>query len=279
MDASGAAGTTDAPAHLASALLAPDPRLETKTKKRVERGLEKAFRVGSLPVPGAPVAFVVTNQYENLYWPKGSENDEDETMESCGTLQDIKNIAKCLESNLDFEISWKHNATKDDIIQGLLALSTLIFCLIYIQGHGSPELYYPSDCQINKRLEGITSDTMYNTLFDSGVNRRYVLVSDFCNAGGYYGLRYYLCLKGKPKWVESKYWNKKTPNCHAIHFAGAGRSQNAHEGDVTGGYFTLYIYLDIFENTKSQARMVDGTNPALDRTMDSDAGAAATQYQ
>ncbi|QRV99132.1 hypothetical protein RhiJN_27151 [Ceratobasidium sp. AG-Ba] len=86
---------------------------------------------------------------------------------------------------------------------------------------------------------------MYNTLFDSGVNRRYMLVSDFCNAGGYYGLRYYLCLKDEPKWVESKYWNKKTPNCHAIHFAGAGRSQNTHEGDTTGGYFTYYVSLSL----------------------------------
>ncbi|KAG9118989.1 hypothetical protein FRC07_006215 [Ceratobasidium sp. 392] len=79
---------------------------------------------------------------------------------------------------------------------------------------------------------------MYDTLLTSDTYRRLLLVSDFCHAGNYYQLRYYLCLTGEPEWKESRYWNGETPASRAIHFASADRHELAGEGDKSGGFFT-----------------------------------------
>ncbi|KAG8711360.1 hypothetical protein FRC09_020643 [Ceratobasidium sp. 395] len=168
-------------------------------------------------------------------------------MESIGGLADLSNLSSCLLKDKDFEVYSKKNQTKDQMISELRKLPISRFCLVYLQGHGIPGLYLPKDTYIeNGERQGLTSQAreMHDTLLLGGY-RRLLLLSDFCHAGNYYQLQYYLCIDGEPEWKESPYWkdersNKSSPP-PTLYFAGASRNEHAQEGDVTGGFFTKAI--------------------------------------
>ncbi|KAG8696472.1 hypothetical protein FRC08_007131 [Ceratobasidium sp. 394] len=160
-------------------------------------------------------------------------------MELIGVLADFRNISGCLLSDENFEVYHKRNATEEVMIIELKKLPVSRFCLVYLQGHGSPRSYIPNGFRItNNEISGLTSEVIYSTLFASDTYRRLLLVSDFCYSGDYYQLRYYLCLDGEPKWKESPHWNGQTSASPAFHFAGANFDELVYEGNATGGFFT-----------------------------------------
>ncbi|KAG8710335.1 hypothetical protein FRC09_000179 [Ceratobasidium sp. 395] len=161
-------------------------------------------------------------------------------MELIGGSKDLENMSKYLMLDKNFDVYRKSNVTEETMVFELGKLPVSTFCLIYLQGHGSPNSYLLKDFRITKdrKVRGLTSEVMYNTLLTSDTYRRLLLVSDFCDAGDYYQLQYYLCLEGEPEWKESPHWNGRVPGARAIHVAGANRGEEALEGDISGGFFT-----------------------------------------
>ncbi|KAG8778393.1 hypothetical protein FRC12_025005 [Ceratobasidium sp. 428] len=178
-------------------------------------------------------------------------------MELIGESKDLENMSKYLMLDKNFDVYRKSNVTEETMVFELGKLPVSTFCLIYLQGHGSPNSYLLKDFRITKdrKVQGLTSEVMYNTLLTSDTYRRLLLVSDFCDAGDYYRtyfnsftptrpnnisseLQYYLCLESEPEWKESPHWNGRVPAARAIHVAGANRGEEALEGDISGGFFT-----------------------------------------
>ncbi|KAF8597577.1 hypothetical protein BDV93DRAFT_369375 [Ceratobasidium sp. AG-I] len=148
------------------------------------------------------------------------------------------------------QVETVEGASSSDIHKGMTTVNdpTPASCWFYLQGHGRPWMYLPSDSHNDSGAwEGLSADDICSILgvMDRSIWR--IFVTDFCYSGNYFRLQYMLLIdETGAQWVETPEWSTHRSECAefeahgtpALHLAGSTVEEEVFEGRRSGGFFT-----------------------------------------
>ncbi|KAJ1301350.1 hypothetical protein OPQ81_003749 [Rhizoctonia solani] len=230
----------------------PDIATSSRSLKKSLAGLRDVFDSDS-----KGVALLITNGYQTLKWP-----DNGAPMILRGAEMDRTHVRKFLRS-FEFtsrvEIVPIDNALRKDIEDQITKVidSCPPLLVAYFQGHGDIHdrktlVYITGDHKECGTLECLTEEDLIKMFAKLSVRTMSVVMTDFCNSGNMYRLRFALEIgsDGSASWCETWEWSEDNKiGCGVrvtspmIHIAGSLRSQPVYETEMRGGYFTNSLAL------------------------------------